>query len=556
MREAAKKGNRDVQDVRRALLTNPVSDVKEVATITGLQENRCYRILESLEKKEEVVRVKLGRAYGARFRYWLAAEGVLNVSATRRGIPWPVSETGIKRQIKRLPMLEACNDLAPRFWAHDGVDTSQWVLLDPGPFEELFKFTPELRMVRYSLMREGEIHAVATYHHGAWVAIIWVGNMHTYHNVRDKAALAIKQIGDQYQPAAWLIVGYDRLAARLGAECWPADVPVLAVSVDGFVERRMRPCAFSRPLEDQAEATRLGKPERVRWRLDKNNKNHDQAMVALNALSEYRLFRVLGEIHDPKPGQLKRGLTDSYRASVRKLKAAGLVEKSTDGRLQLTKAGRRTMAEMDRISVKDLGRRVEKYLEEGGEYRKDQLSHNTAAIDVYFALWKDNVDAFAGFRALSHFRDANGWGRVSPDLVVCLDREDDTSLMVYLEIELTARWRSGIRRKLRPYVRLQKYLGHSVPLLFVAKDETAEREVQQQAKQLGLEMLLTTTRPRLMAGSSWGYTSVWRTASEEVEGVDWLAKQADWARRLDRQVDAAFASDWEGNTDDDPAEPT
>ena len=319
MREAATQRNQDAQAVRRALLANPMSDVKEVATITGLKENRCYQILGWLMEKEEVVRVKLGRAYGARFRYWLVAEGVLNVSATRRGIPWPVAETGIKRQIKRLPMLEAFNDLAPRFWAHDGVDTSQWVLLDPGPFQESFKFTPELRMVNYSLMREGEIHAVATYHHGAWVAIMWVGNLVTHHKVRDKAALAIKQLGDQYQPAAWLIVGYDRLAARLAAECWPADIPVLAVSVDGFVERRMRPQAFSSALEDQAEAARLGKPERVaRW-LDKNNK----AMLALNSFSEYRLFRVLGEIHDPKPGQLKRGFTDSYRASVRKLRPPG-----------------------------------------------------------------------------------------------------------------------------------------------------------------------------------------------------------------------------------------
>ena len=144
------------------------------------------------------------------------------------------------------------------------------------------------------------------------------------------------------------------------------------------------------------------------------------------------------------------------------------------------------MAEMDRVSVKDLGLRVEKYLEDGGEYRKEQLPHNTAAIDLYFALWTDNIQAFAGFRALRHFRDANGWGRVSPDLVVCLDREDGTSLMVYLELELTARWRSGIRRKLRPYVRLQKLLGHSVPLLFVAKDETAEREVQRAGKAVGV----------------------------------------------------------------------
>ena len=360
------------------------------------------------------------------------------------------------------------------------------------------------------------------------------------------------QLQGQYTPTAWVLVGYDRLAARLAADCWPADQAVLAVSVDGYVERRMSPADFTQPLMEQEEPRRLGEPERVvEWLREDDN----QAMLALNGYANYSMLRVIGAWQDPAPRQLKRAFGDTYRAEVRALKKADLAEKE-NGVVKLTRKGRRTLAAMDRVSAQGIHRRSEKYLKEAGKYRSQQRRHNRVAIDAYVKIVKDGIDTYAGFHCLRQFTDAEGISRVSPDLVVCLDRADGTSLMVYVELELTDSSPSEIRGKLNHYLRLQALLGRPVFLLFIARDEPAERHVQKQGKEL--RMMLTTTLARLMAGSSWGNGSVWRTVDGETKEIGWLAEFADRVRDAQRDAEPQSGSDWDGfdGFDDGFEEPT
>ena len=554
----------DKRLILRYLYKNPLSSVDDLSCATGIKQNRCHKLLAELagdEKEDDepekddksVVHATLGRAYNARLRYWMTAKSVCEVrDLTGCPIPWVSSEDGIKLKVSRLPMVEAANQVLPRLWAHQGVDRGRWVFKKPGPFRQLIQCTAELRIVDLLWRRKGDIDAVVLYEQGVWVVFVWVGSMMTEHMLKRKASRAMAQLQGQYTPTAWVLVGYDRLVARLAADCWPADQAVLAVSVDGYVERRMSPSDFTQPLMEQEEPRRLGEPERVvEWLREDDN----QAMLALNGYANYSMFRIIGAWQDPTPRQLKRAFGDTYRAEVRALKEADLAEKE-NGVVKLTRKGRRTLAAMDRVSAQGIHRRSEKYLKEAGKYRSQQRRHNRVAIDAYVKIVKDGIDTYAGFHCLRQFTDAEGISRVSPDLVVCLDRADGTSLMVYVELELTDSSPSEIRGKLNHYLRLQALLGRPVFLLFIARDEPAERHVQKQGKEL--RMMLTTTLARLMAGSSWGNGSVWRTVDGETKEIGWLAEFADRVRDAQRDAEPQSGSDWDGfdGFDDGFEEPT
>ena len=543
---------RDVLKVRHALLENPWSDVIDLAAITGLKRDRCYKILTVLLGKGDgqpvqVAREKLGRAYDACFRYILTENTLLSMAGTAGRIPWPASAAGIKTQLERLPMIEAANALLPDLWAHEGVEQGRWVLTT-GFYEEAFHCESGLRLDTILWQRGGDIDAVAWYEGGLWVAMVWVGTMMTEHMLERKASRAMAQLEGAHEPAAWVLVGYDRLAARLAAECWPSD-HVLAVSVDGHLERRMTPGKFTRWWGTLEYTRRLGRPERA---LQSVANDPDHAMLALNGPGRYGMLRLLGEWMDVTPRQLKQRLGDTYRAEVRSLKTAGLAHKEK-GVFKLTRKGVLTLAAMDRVSAQGIRQRTEKYLTEGGQYRGQQRRHNTAVIDAYVRFGWDEIAAFAGFRCLRQFTDSQGVGRVSPDLVVCLDSADQTSLKVYVELELTDGAPSEIRGKLNPYIRLQALLGRPVLLLFIARDEAAAREVQRQGEQL--KGLLTTTVDRFMAGSSWGYESVWSAVDGESKEIGWLAEVAAQGYDVDAGEEPSLWSDFDDLYDDFPDPP-
>ena len=518
-------GERDKGIVRSALWQMPLLDVKEMAAVTGLAENRCSKLLKDLISEKQVLRATLGRSKGARHRYWLSRTGVEDVAKeTGRPIPWQVTESGLRWLVRRLPMLEEFYALAPKLWSHQGVRIGGRVLLDPGPFEEMVEITGDHKLFNFRWLREGEIHAVVEYQGGVWVAMVWKGSMITEHRLKEKAARAIEQLGGKYIPAGWVIVGHDRLAAWQAGEFWPAD-NVLAVAADGRVERWMRPGDFSWPLKERDVAARLGNPDQLVGWLDKKNPKHDRAMVALNSPLNYRIFRFIAEWHDVTPWELEASFGESYRAGLRELRNAKLVMK-LEGGYFLRDLGRRTVAHMDRVSPKDISRRLKKYLDAEGDYREQQQNHNRSTIDVAIVLRHDGTDTFAGFRGLRHIK---GVTRVDPDAVVCLNLGNGSSYPVYLEVELSAAAPSEARKKHRSYLRLQEHLGEEVSLFFVARGETAEQNAQREGQ--GLPLMLTSTLSRLMEWPDWRYDEVWRKQGDPVD-TRWLARLEDTTREV------------------------
>ena len=506
---------RDKGTVERALWKRPLMDVKETSVFTDLTESRCSKLLKELRTERRVVRAGLGRGRRKRYRYWLTRKGVLGVAeATGWRIPWQVTETGIKRLIRRLPMVEEFYRLAPILWFQKGVHLGNPIYLTPDPDADPVEFTEELKMIDFWWMRDGEVHAVAQYENGAWVALIWVGSMVTEHKLREKAALAVKQLGDFYTPAAWVMVGYDRLAAWQAAEFWPGH-HVFALSADGHVERDMTPGPFTLPLREHNEPAHWGNPERVVSWLRRN-----RDMTALNAELHYRIFRYIAEWHGPMPSQLWVRFGELSRAVARALIRAGLIVK-LDGAYYLTRLGMRTVARMDRVSSKEAYDRSKIYLDETGAYRRQQQRHNRALIDIEIGLSIEGIDMYGGYRGVRHIE---GVTRISPDGVVCLNRRDRNTFPVYLEQEFTADTPGDLGDKLDHYRRLEEYLGYWVGLLFVTWDEAAERMVTELASARDMAMVLTTTWTRLFRGTSWGDDSAWRQGEEndDIDSPAWL----------------------------------
>lgn len=520
--------------IRRYLFKNAWPSAEDISRQIGLTENRAYRLVAELEAEGRLVHATLGRLLGARRRYLNTRRSILEIrDLTGCPIPWLAAEVGAQLQAKRLPAVEAFNHVMPKLWSLPGVDLGR----------------PDLQITDVVWRRGGAIDAVALYEAGVWAAFVWIGGMLTEHAVRLKASRAIAQLQGQYSPTAWALVGYDGLSAKLAADWWPPELPVLAIAMrDDHIERRPSPGVWTPPPLEQERPARLGWPEEVRqWLAEDENR----ALTALNRPECYRMLRIMGEAYELDPHQMEAQFGPAYRGPTGALKKAGLLEtEKGTGMTKITRLGLGALAAMDRVSAAGVYRRAELYLKEGGQYRIEQLPHNRDLNNVIARLWDEGIRTYAGFRAFRRFADAEGPSRISPDAVVLLDWEGGANLMVYVELERTAYAPADVRDKLRPYSRLQKILGYPVAVLFIARDEAAERNAQEHGKALELELLLTTTLQRFEAGSSWGWDSVWRTVDGHIESLSWLPQEADWMRRVDRDADRLWAGDWDDDGDD------
>ena len=488
----ASKIEQDQQKILKALWMKPLSDLHILAGSTELGENRCYKLLAHLAGDKQVAHATLGRGRGARFLFWLSRRGVLDVAElTGWEIPWQVSETGIGWQVRRLNITEAIYPLLLRLRDLLGAD---------------------LNLTSLRLMREGPIDAVVECGTGLWLAFVWIGSMVTENKIREKAQLAMEQLQGRYTPAAWVIVCHDPLAAQQAAEIWPGE-HVMVVTIDDHVERATTPGPCTSPPEEEDTAVSLGRPERIVNWMDEKSKSCKPYLLAINGRVKYQAIRLAGEFPGWTPGQLAAALGESYRAAVRPMREAEL-SVMLEGGLYQSRLGMRTIARMERISPRDVYERSGVYLDKAGTYRRDQENHNRAVIEVYLALrQEEGVSAFGGFRGLRDVPGDPRPSRISPDVILCLDRPNRSTLRVYVEVEFTATSRDDIRDKLRGYALLQRELGQPVALAFIATDETAERLVQELGQDL--PMLLTTNWDRFAKNVESGEPTVWKFHGRE-----------------------------------------
>lgn len=513
---------RDRSTIMYWLWRMPLIATAQMEVASGFSNNRVHRLLTGLLRDGLVVRCTLAGAGRKQERWWLTSSGIQLVAHERTvRIPWQVTEEGIMWLIIRMPMVEHFYDLALRLWAHDGVITDRPIHMRPDLGPGPIFLAADLELSEFAWFNGGALDAVAGYSNGAWVAMVWVGPETTYHGLLDRAKQAMDVpgatlhlgIGRRLTPAGWVIVGTDRLAAAQAADLWPGD-NVLSVTVDGRVERTMRPGDFSLRVQQAVKPCDPGLPERVRrWA------QRHPTVQALNDALTYAVCRFVAEWRAATPAQLKRKFGPTYGTAVRALRKRRLIVK-LDGGFYLTRRGMRAVADMDGVDYEKVQKRLGVFLNRDGEYRRQQQRHDRALIDVALKLEEEGVPTFAGYRNLLNLP---GITQINPDAVLCLERQGGRTLRVNLELEFTARDPGRRQRKLATYEDADLFLKEPTASVWLFEDRRVAQRYAQEGDYL---LMMTAVLGEFLAGFSWGPNSVWSLFGKRAP-IDRLARIMD-----------------------------
>ena len=488
----------------------PLISISQLEVATGFTNNRVHRLLIGLIHEGLVVRCTLSGGRRKQERWWLASAGVTSLRQARGfPIPWQVTEPGIMKLITRMAVVEALYDLALGIWAHEGVIADHPVHEMPDLGSGPTFLNTDLELTEFIWYGEGEVDAVAVYTNGAWLAMAWAGPETTYHQLLTRAGKSSQtpgatwhpQLGRRLTPAGWAIVCADRLSAAQAGEAWPDD-NVLAVTVDGHVEKSMRPGDFSLRIKQTPVDYDLGRPERaVRWA------ERDPAVQGLNDRLAYAVFRFVAEWRAATPAQLKRRFGDRYGATVRELQKRRLIVK-LDGGFYITKRGMRALAAIDGVDYQTVLDRLGVFLQKDGKYRRQQQRHDQTLIDVMWKFESEGLPTFAGDR---HRLILPGLPQVAPDAVTRVDRKDGRSLLVRVELEFTATDRERRWEKREPYVVANIHLKELIVSAWLFENRRVAQSYFDDDPYL---LMMVAVLDEFFAGTSRGPDSVWELYGE------------------------------------------
>ena len=514
------KLDQDMLTVMACLWMMPLITIAQMEVSTGFTNNRLHRLLTRLERDRLVNRYALTGARRKQDRWWLTSSGVLRVAHDKgRAIRRQVNEEGIMTFIARMSVVERLYDLALGIWGHDGVLEVRAVrpMSDPGTGP--VHLSSDSGVLEYTWFDGKTVDAVVRYADSSWVAMLWVGPDTTYHELQRRFDLVLDVpeatfhvgLGRRLTPTGWVIACADRLAAAHAADLWPGD-DALIVTMEGRVERRMRPVDFSLRIGQEVAPGDLGRPERVRrWA------QQSRAVQGLNDGFRYRVFRFIAQWPDATPAQLRVKFAEPYGAAVRVLQKHKLVVK-LEGGFFLTRRGIGAVAAMDGVEYNTVATRLGVYLSRDGEYRRQQRRHNRGIIDVALKLESEGVAVYAGYRNLVNIPRVT---QIVPDAVLCLTRSNGRTLLVNVELEFTARTPGRMQQKLGPYLDADHHSPGSIASLWIFEDR---RVAERYAKAGYLLLMMTTQLDELLGGTSFGPHSAWEmygkpAAIDEVVGI-------------------------------------
>ena len=286
------------------------------------------------------------------------------------------------------------------------------------------------------------------------------------------------------------MVGADLLAEHFASPDRIQD-DILVIGAEGRTMKSMRPHAFSAPCFENARASDLGVPERLSdWVAT------DPTVRALNGKLRYALFLHIAQWPGLRVGQVHQHSTYSHgeiNAALENM-CEDDVTVNLEGAFYLTRRGMLTMAQMDRISHQSVYGSLGVFLKPDGGYRRARRRHDQAVADFVLAWERDGGEAFHGRRWVCNLPDGT---QVAPDVIAACHSEICDVEWWFVEVELSAKAPSSVRRKLRSYRRFQQIYGHSINLRVVTGTEAAEAVFLTEGR--GLTMLTTTLERFLRA---------------------------------------------------------
>ena len=484
------KRENDILSMISWLWMMPLLSLPELATVTGLTYNRCNRLMKDLYHQGRATSVRLGMTLELQNRWILTTSGV-TFAMERLGysLEWQVSEAGLKLLIRRLPTLETFYRLAPSIWGHDGVERIRPIYRTPDPDEDPLEFPVDLRLRRFQWQREADIHAICEYANEAWIPWIWVGPMTKQATLAEKLRRGVTKLAGRSPtwevscPAGWVVVGADVLAADQASRMWLED-DMLAITADGRTLKSMRPRDFTPACFEDSRASRLGTPERIPSWVEE-----EPAVRALNGKLTFKLFRFTAQWPGARVGQLQTWSTDSHGEINKALKEMGKENliANLDSAFYINRPGMLAAAQMDRISHQNIYGSFDVYARPNGNYRKARRRHDQAVVDVILEWHRLGCEVFHGRRWVLDLPDKT---QVAPDaLLAKIDLDSDVSWW-FVEVELSARAPSSVRRKLHPYRRFQQQYGQSLQLMVFVDTQGAEDVFRSEGR--GLTMSVFT----------------------------------------------------------------
>ena len=346
------------------------------------------------------------------------------------------------------------------------------------------------------------IDAVAQYD-WRWFCVLWAGPEWTYHRLGHRARDATslwKKAGPDFeipiQPAGWMVICADVLAAAHAAHWWTGD-DVLVETVDGHYERPMTMTGSVSPCPTPTAISDPGHPERAaRWR------ERDKPLAALEHELCFRVFLFIAGLRGGRLDQLQRLFGHRCARAVKELMEHGYIVQLSGG-LYPTLKGGHALADLDGVERGLVLNRLRAVLKRDGEYRRGQLRHDQGLIDVHLKLLEEDITSFPGHRNLLNLPHVT---QVWPDLVYRMDPRGGGALLINVELEFTARDEPRRDRKLSTYQKaLYARLTH-IPVCWIFEEEWVRRRYEAAS---GDVLMMTTVAQDFFEGTSWGPNSAW-----------------------------------------------
>ena len=484
-----------------------LAGAEELAHFGPYTVSQIRKSLTSMERGGLVQGTRMGATRTKQRRYTLTSSGVDEFKTFFQREPnWYNCEVGVRDLAARLPMVEQAYSVLPKL-----VGPDRHLLLD-GLREG---YIP--RLVRFTWLRSGSLHAIADFEEGLWFVLVWVGLWSSVKVLRDKWNDRLGEL-DQYRcdwmsgayvdrdanPSAWVIVAQDLWAAQVGIEEVAPDESFdrKLVFVDGRDLSRTRGLA---PSEDRVtEITyprEIGKPERTVERLGRS-----AAMAAANGKGRHSVFNVVSEYHGCTAAQIRRylgdAIDDEVGAVLQGLVDAGLVVRFGRNYF-LAPDGSARAARIDRRSIDDVKESLENFVKEEAGTRNRYGTHDGRVMEIAIRLMRHGFPCANGWRTNIH---VDGMKTVAPDLAVLVGDGPFGHNWYYLEYERSATTPQAVENKLRTY-RDFANRGVHLPFIVVCDTEKAEKLFRDKGRDLNLS---TTLYSDVMSGPLTGEATVFR----------------------------------------------
>ena len=521
----------------------PLASAKNLSDIGFFPLGKIHRLLQETVDYGCIGRLDLGVGRRKTSRYFLHRKGI---GCLNQGLPlifryaWQVTEPALERFICRLRMKEAIYDVATRILQSNAVRTPAFFDATPDGAESRPMFNAGMRLVRFTWLRSGPVHAIAEYRdrdgETCNLPFIWYG----LHHGPDPLPAAISELfaglktapealwyGVPASPGGLVIVAIDRLAAFRARTQLAPHLPTAIVDASGNLIETLTPM---RPYGALIETTVLPGPLGVPENLGQVVQN-DATLAAVCGVPKNAAFEWVENWPGSRTTEVAEGIgqpRSAVKKIVEELIAAGLV-RCYQNAFYPDQAGLNAAARRDRVSYMTVNRRLRGYLKDA---RCSHMKHHDLAVArLALQFRKEKMFVAPGWRHVINLPDKT---QVAPDLWLLLPIGDGRGIWTCVEYERSAKADFKIDGKIGPY-RSLLLEGQAVPMLMV----TEEREPAVIFARRGDDIpMLVATHDDVISGPWYGPESVWRYrgATVDIDHLKTVVERPDLVERIDAQV--------------------